>query len=90
MYNALIIPFITYNAQVWYIRKGQKSLTNILQVTQNDGIWKITRVFHTTPMDSLYNMIGVPPIPFLLDKLLHAYRNYLQVINPACWVLTIA
>jgi hypothetical protein len=51
VYNALIIPVLTYGVHIWYTSVNQKGLINCLQVTQNDRIRKITGVFKTTPTE---------------------------------------
>ena len=56
VYNALVIPVLTYGAQVWYTGHKQKGLIKILQTAQNDGIRKITGVFKTTPTEPLHNL----------------------------------
>jgi hypothetical protein len=73
VYNALVIPILTYGAQVWYTGVGQKGLVQCLQVTQNEGIHKITGTFHTSPLEPLYNMTGIPPISYVMTKLMHSY-----------------
>jgi len=72
-YNALVIPILTYRAMVWYTGISQKGLVQCLQVTQNEGLCKITGTFKTMPLDPLHNMTGVPPLSYLLPKLMHAY-----------------
>jgi hypothetical protein len=47
-------------------------------VAQNEGIRKITGVFKTTPLDPLHNLIHVPSIQYILEKLIHTYSNRLQ------------
>jgi hypothetical protein len=61
VYNALIIPVLTYGAQVWYIGHCQKGLIARLQTAQNEGLCKMTGVFKTTPIDPLHNLISIPP-----------------------------
>jgi len=78
VYNALVIPVLTYGTPVWYTGVGQKGLVHRLQVVQNDGIHKITRVFRTTLVEPLHNMTGVPPISYMLPKLMHSYALRLQ------------
>jgi hypothetical protein len=89
VYNALIIPTLTYGAQVWYTGKGQNSLIQHLQVAQNEGLCKMTGVFKTTPIDPLHNLTGVPPISYVLPKLMHAYSNHLQGLPARAKVRTI-
>jgi hypothetical protein len=89
VYNALIIPTLTYGAQVWYTSKGQKSLVHRLQVAQNEGLRKMTGIFKMTPVDPLHNLTGVPPISYVLPKLMHAYSNHLQELPTRAKVRTI-
>jgi len=67
VYNALVIPVLTYRLQVWYTSIQQKGLIQQLQVTQNEGICKLTRVFKTTPIEPLHNLTGIPPISYLAN-----------------------
>jgi hypothetical protein len=89
VYNALIIPTLTYGAQVWYTSKRQKGLVHQLQVAQNEGLHKMMGVFKTTPIDPLHNLTGVPPISYVLSKLMHAYSNCLQGLPTRARVQTI-
>jgi len=73
VYNALMIPVLMYGASVWYTGVRQKGLIHCLQVAQNDGIHKITGVFHTMPTEPLHNMTGIPPLSYILPKLMHTY-----------------
>jgi hypothetical protein len=89
VYNALIIPTLTYGAQVWYTGKGQNSLIQRLQVAQNEGLRKMTGIFKMMPIDPLHNLTGVPPISYVLPKLMHAYSNRLQGLPTRAKVRTI-
>jgi hypothetical protein len=82
VYNALVIPVITYRVPVWYTRQHQKWHVNHLQIAQNEGICKILGVFKTTPVEPLHNLMGIPPISYLLPKLIHAYTLRLQAMPP--------
>jgi hypothetical protein len=89
VYNALIIPTLTYRAQVWYTGKGQKSLVQRLQVAQNEGLHKMIGVFKTTPIDPLHNLTRVSLIFYMLPKLMHSYSNCLQGLPTRAKVWTI-
>jgi hypothetical protein len=89
VYNALVIPVLTYGAQVWYTGHNQKGLVHKLQVAQNEGIRKIAGVFKTTPIDPLHNLLGILPISYLLPKLMHTYTLRLQGLPPNAKVHTI-
>ena len=78
-----------YGALVWYTRVCQKGLIHHLQVAQNDGIHKITGVFHTTLVEPLHNMTGIPPISYVLPKLMHTYSLRLQGLPPEAKVKTV-
>ena len=78
VYNALVIPSMTYGAPIWYMGKGQKSLVQCLQVAQNEGIRRMMGVFKTTPTDTLHNLTRILPIRYVLDKLTHSYSLRLQ------------
>ncbi len=80
---------LMYGASVWYTRVRQKGLIHCLQVAQNDGIRKITGVFHTTPTEPLHNMTGIPPLSYVLPKLMHAYTLRLQGLPPGAKVKTV-
>jgi hypothetical protein len=57
-----------------------------MQVAQNEGIRKITGVFRTTPVEPLHNLTGVPPIPYLMTKLMDSYTNRLRNMAPQAMV----
>ena len=69
--------------------KQQKWHTNHLQVTQNEGIRKLLGMFKTTPVEPLHNLTGIPPIPYLLDKLVNAYTYRLRAMPPNTLVCTV-
>jgi len=89
VYNALVIPTLTYGAQVWYNGVQQKCLLNRLQIAQNEGIRKMTGVFRTTPIEPLHNLTRIPPIPYLMGKLMHSYSHRLRDLPSSAKVRTI-
>jgi hypothetical protein len=89
VYNALIIPGLTYGAQVWYTGVKQKVLIQKLQVAQNNGLRKINRVFKMTPVEPLHNLTGVLPISYILNKLKCSYSLKLQGTAPNAKTRTI-
>ena len=74
---------------VWYTGIAQKRLVNCLQVAQNKGLHKITGTFKMTPTNPLHNMTGIPPISYLLPKLMHAYIFRLQSMPPDALLYTV-
>jgi hypothetical protein len=89
VYNALVIPILTYGAQVWHMGCNQKGLVHKLQVAQNKGIRKIGGIFKTTPINLLYNLLSVLPISYVLPKLMHSYALRLQGLPPNSKVRTV-
>jgi hypothetical protein len=53
------------------------------------GIHKIGGMFKTTPIDPLHNLLGVPPISYVLPKLMHSYTLRLQGLPPNAKVCTV-
>ena len=51
-------------------------------IAQNNGLYKIARVFKTTLVEPLYNLMGVLPISYVLNKLKHSYSLKLQGTAP--------
>jgi hypothetical protein len=49
----------------------------------------MTGVFHTTPIEPLHNLTRVPPIPYLMDKLIHSYTHRLRDLPSSAKVRTI-
>jgi len=89
VYNAIVIPTLTYGVPVWYTGWRQKGLVNRMQVAQNEGLRKMTGVFHTTPIEPLHNLTRVPPISYVLDKLTHSYSLHLAGLPPQCKTHTV-
>ena len=89
VYNTLVIPTLTYGAQVWYTGYRQKGLTDRMQIAQNKGLRKLTGVFKTTPIKPLHNLTRIPPIPYLMGKLMHSYTLRIQALLPNTKVGTI-
>ena len=60
-----------------------------MQVTQNKGLHKLTGVFKTTPIDPLHNLMCIPPIMYLIGKLMHSYTLRLGHLPPHVKVRTV-
>ena len=89
VYNALVVPVITYGTPVWYTGRNQKTWMKKFETVQNEGTRKMLGVFKTTPVEPLNNLTGIPPIPYLLDKLLTAYTHRLRAMPPNALVCTV-
>ncbi len=89
VYNTLVVPILMYGAQVWYTGINQKGLITQMQTTQNEGIRKIVGVFKTSLMEPLHNLTHIPPISYLMGKLMHAYSLRLGCLPPHVKVRTV-
>ncbi len=89
VYNALVIPVLTYGVLVWYTGINQKGLVARMQVTQNDGLRKLTGVFKTAPIEPLHSLTQIPPITYLMGKLMHSYTLRLGCMPPHVKVRTV-
>jgi hypothetical protein len=49
VFQAILVPVLTYGAQVWFTDRRQSELLKILDVAQNEACCKAAGVFHTTP-----------------------------------------
>ena len=77
IYNAVILPILTYAAPVWY--SGQASLLRELYTAQNSAVQHIAGAFRTSPVDPLHQLMGIMPIDLCIQMLntnaaLHLYR----------------
>ena len=68
VFNAVILPILTYAAPVWYT--GQAGLTRSLRTAQNEAIRHMAGAFRTTPVDPLLQLMGVMPIDIHIKKLI--------------------
>ena len=89
VYNALVVPVMTYGVQVWYTGRNQKGRVKKFELVQTEAQRKMLGVFKTTPVEPLNNLTGIPPIPYLFDKLLNAYTHRLRAMNPNALVRTV-
>jgi len=60
-----------------------------MQVAQNKGIRKMMGVFKTSPIEPLHNLTHVPPITYLMGKLMHSYSLRLGHLSPYIKVRTV-
>ena len=80
---------MTYGVPVWYTGRNQKGRWKKFEKVQNEGTRKMLGVFKTTPVKPLNNLTGIPPIPYLFDKLLNAYTRRLKTMPPNALVCTV-
>ncbi len=53
-----------------------------MQVTQNKGLHKLMGVFRMTLIEPLHNLTRIPPITYLMGKLMHLYTLRLGHLLP--------
>ena len=68
VFNAVILPILTYAAPVWYT--GQAGLLRDLRTAQNAAIRHIAGAFRTTPVDPLHQLMGIMPIDIRMGMLI--------------------
>jgi len=62
---------------------------DILQVTQNDAVCKMSGAFKTTPIIPLHYLIAIPPITLTLSKLTDDFHLCIQHLLPFTLICTI-
>ena len=67
VYNAVILPILTYAAPVWY--SGQAGLLDDLRKAQNAAVRHVAGAFSTTPIEPLHQLMGILPIDLRLQLL---------------------
>jgi hypothetical protein len=83
IFQAVIVPVLTYGCQVWFTDCQQKSLIAILQVAQNEACRKIGGFFRTTPAKFMHNLSSIPPIRYRLRHLLRQASMRLDRLPPS-------
>jgi hypothetical protein len=89
VYNAVVILALTYGVPVWYMGHHQKGLVKHMQIAQNEGLHKMSRVFCMTLIEPLHNLTHIPPISYVLDKLIQSYSQHLAGLPPQCKTCTV-
>jgi hypothetical protein len=72
LFQALLVPVLTYGAQVWFTDWHQTGLLKILQMAQNEACHKLVGVFKTTPVNFIHILLCIPPIAYWLCHLLRS------------------
>jgi len=88
VFHAITLPVLLYGLPVWS-HKAPKSLVNILQVAQNQAVWKISGTFCTNPVEPLYHMLAILPIRFTIAKYQEAFTARLSHLPPTAYLCTI-
>ena len=89
VFHAIVIPVLLYGASLWYTGRQQKSLTDPLQVAQNDAIRKMSGVFKTTPTAPLHCLLNILPIPLTLQRSSSSFSLRLSRLPPNTILRTI-
>jgi Reverse transcriptase (RNA-dependent DNA polymerase) len=66
LFQALLMPVLTYGAQVWFTDRHQLGLFKILQTAQNEACRKLAGIFKTTPVNFIHTLLHIPPIEYRL------------------------
>ena len=63
LYTAIIRPYISYVAVVWWPRVNLKTVNNFFEHIQRLAYLCITSVMRTTPTAALEVIVGLSPLP---------------------------
>jgi Reverse transcriptase (RNA-dependent DNA polymerase) len=85
VYNAVILPILTYAAPVWYT--GQARLLRDLRTAQNEAARHMAGAFCTTPVDPLLQLMGVMPIDIRIKMLIKNASLRLYRLPPSSQLL---
>lgn len=69
LYNACVVPILTYGSVLWYRNSGRKGLVARLEKTQNKGLIWFLGAFRTSPIPAMEHLASIPPINITLAKL---------------------
>jgi hypothetical protein len=82
LFQALLMPVLTYGAQVWFTDWHQSGLLKILQTAQNEACQKLVGVFKTTPVNFIHTLLRIPPIDYRLHHLLRSAGSRISLLPP--------
>jgi ribonuclease HI len=69
LYKTVVLPILTFGAEVWFTGRKQKALVETLSQAQNDGLRWILGAFRTTPSPALHHLGSILPLPHLLNQI---------------------
>jgi ribonuclease HI len=69
LYKTVVLPVLTFGAEVWYTGRRQKTLVETLSRAQNEGLRWILGAFRTAPSSALHHLSSILPIPHLLQQI---------------------
>jgi retron-type reverse transcriptase len=67
--NAVCLPVLTYESQLWSLTGAAKGLINMVQRVQNDMVRQVTGAFRTAPREPLLHFTRMLPMKFFIEKL---------------------
>jgi ribonuclease HI len=94
LYKTVVLPVLTFGAEVWFTGRKQKSLVDTLCRAQNEGLRWVLGAFRTTPSPALHHLSAILPIPQLLRQIstraairIHTLPTNSQIHDrlPAAW-----
>lgn len=69
IFHSLILPVLTYGFPLYSTQPHIKGLLDILQVAQNNVVWKMSGAFKMTPIILLHYLLAISPLPLTIIKL---------------------
>jgi ribonuclease HI len=69
LYKTVVLPVLTFGAEVWFTGRKQKALVDTLSRAQNEGLRWILGAFRTSPSPALHHLTSILPIPHLLHQI---------------------
>ena len=89
LFHSLILPVLTYSFPLYSTQPHIKGLLDILQITQNDAVRKMSGAFKTTPVVPLHYLLAIPPLPLTIIKLTDVFRLRIKCLPPSHLIRTI-
>ena len=90
VFHTLILPILTYGFPLYSTQPWNKGLLDILQVAQNNMVWKMSGAFKMTPIILLHYIMAIPPIPLTIKKLTTVFCLRIQHLPPSTLLHTIS
>jgi ribonuclease HI len=87
LYKTVVLPVLTFGAQVWYTGVRQASLIKPMITAQNEGLRWLLGAFRTSPTAELHHIGAIYPIPHLLERLSRKAATRLQTLPRTSQVL---
>lgn len=82
LYQACVLPILTYGSTLWFTGRNQKGLVQVLSVAQNKALVWILGAFRTSPIPAMEHLASIQPIPILLARLNRSAADRLNRLPP--------